>query len=271
LEQNLSEEEIHMRVDSQLKKTLLITSVVGMLLPVLGVAGAFKGTDCVSETKRPLSDFLGAQGTSGSNFFPPVPDYVGWAGPGPVANVEDYVTFALVDYAGLANSCTECEPQIILDLNTQVTGQVRECTLPADAEGNVKARVTVKLVTANALGFAQSIADLVANGFDFANTPTNFGAKAVEVAAGAEAAKGPAFLTTTFTIEHPGDPLPDFLDVAFTADYAPASLDFHSTTIGRLPDGKRARLKVDQAATQGEDGAWIYSVESVEIVVPGNE
>jgi len=265
-----------MRVDSLLKRTVLATAVAGMLLPVLGVAGAFKGEDCVSETMRPLSDFLDAQGTSGSTFFPPVPDYVGWAS-------SDLVTFALVDYAGLAN-------RYIVDngaksLNTQVNGQVRECTLPADAEGNVKARVTVKLVTANALGFAQSIADLSATNppFDFANTDTNFGAKAVDVAAGAEAAKGTAKLTTTFTIESPGAALPDFLDVAFIPEpgddtypyaYAPASLDFHSTTIGRLPDGQRARLNVDQvAATQGtgEEAGWVYSVENVEIVVPGNQ
>ncbi|MGB5406223.1 MAG: hypothetical protein WBN43_05450, partial [Thiogranum sp.] len=95
-------------------------------------------------------------------------------------------------------------------------------------------------------------------------------AKAVDVAAGAEAAKGTAKLTTTFTIAGPGLPLPDFLDVNFTENYKPASLDFHSTTIGRLPDGQRARLIVDQVATQGEDGAWMYSVEDVEIVVPGN-
>ena len=248
-----------MRINSLLKKTLLITSVAGMLLPGLGVAGAFKGEDCVSETKRPLSDFLTAQGTSGSSFFPPVPDYVGWAS-------SDFVTFALVDYAGLANKYIEDSGA--KSLNTQVTGQVRECAL---ADGT--ARVTVKLVTANALGFAQSIADLSATipPFDFANTDTKFGAKAVDVAAGAEAAKGTAKLTTTLTIAGPGEPLPDFLDVNFTEDYKPASLDFHSTTIGRLPDGQRARLIVEQVATQGEDGVWMYSVEDVEIVVPGNQ
>ena len=71
-EEYLNYEEIHMRINSLLKKTLLITSVAGMLLPGLGVAAAFKGTDCVSETKRPLSDFLDAQGAN-SSFFPPVP------------------------------------------------------------------------------------------------------------------------------------------------------------------------------------------------------
>ena len=243
-----------MRINSLLKKTLLITSVAGMLLPGLGVAAAFKGTDCVSETKRPLSDFLAAQGT-GSTFFPPVPDYVGWAG-------GDFVTFALVDYAGLANAYMEAEGG--RSLHTRVTGQIRECAL-----ANGTARVTVKLVTANALGFAQSIEELTANDFDFANTDTNFGAKAVDVVAGAEAATGPAFLTTTFTVVAPGADLPDFLDVANTAGYAPASLDFRSTTVGRRPDGKRALLKVEQVAAQGADGAWVYTVEKVEIVDPG--
>lgn len=251
-----------MRVDKLMSKTLLITSVIGMLLPALGVAGAFKGgNECVSETKRPLSDFVDAQGTS-STFFPPVPDYVGWAGPGPVVDVADYDTFGLVDYAGLANAYIEGVGGP--SLHTQVNGQVRECVL---ADGT--ARVMVKLVTANALGFAQPIADLVESDFDFANTDTNFGAKAVDVAGGADAATGPAFLTTTFTIEAPGVDLPDFLDVAFTADYAPASLDFRSTTVGRRPNGKRALLKVEQVATQGADGVWVYTVEKVEIVDPG--
>ena len=214
----------------------------------------------MSETKRPISDFLDAQGTS-SSFFPPVSDYVGWAGPGP-GPAENYVTFALVDYAGLGNSyIVESGAK---SLHTQVTGQVRECAL---ADGT--ARVTVKLVTANALGFAQSIEDLAANDFDFASTPTNFGAKAVDVVGGAAAATGPAFLTTTFTVAHPGDPLPDFLDVNYTQDYAPASLDFRSTTVGRRPDGKRALLKVDQVATQKAGEDWVYSLENVEIVDTG--
>jgi hypothetical protein len=239
-----------------LKRALLATAVVGMLVPALGVAGAFKGNDCISVTKRPLSDFLDAQGSS-STFFPPVPDYVGWAG-------TDFVTFGLVDYAGLADAYIASQDPT-LSLNTQVKGQVLECALP-----DGRARVTVTLVAANALGFAQSIAELIANDFDFAGTETNFGAKAVDVAAGATPAKGPAKLTTTFTIGEPGAPLPDFLDVNYTTDYAPASLDFSSKTIGRLPDGRRAALEIEQVATQDEDGVWTYSIEAVDIVVPGN-
>jgi hypothetical protein len=74
---------------------------------------------------------------------------------------------------------------------------------------------------------------------------------------------------TSFTIEYPGAPLPDFLNVVYTLDYAPGSLDFRSTTIGRRPDGKRAILKVEQVATQSAAGDWIYTVENVEIVDPG--
>jgi len=239
-----------------LKRALLATAVVGMIVPVLGVAGAFKGDDCISETKRPLSDFLDAQGSS-STFFPPVSDYVGWAG-------TDFVTFGLVDYAGLADAYIASQDPT-LSLNTQVTGQVRECAL---SDGSAK--VTVTLVTANALGFAQSIEDLIANDFDFAGTETNFGAKAVDVVAGATPAMGPAKLTTTFTIAEPGGPLPDFLDVNNTTDYAPASLAFSSKTIGRLPDGRRAALEIEQVATQDEDGVWTYSIETVDIVFPGN-
>jgi hypothetical protein len=188
-------------------------------------------------------------------FFPYVKDYVGWAG-------SDFVTFALVDYAGLANQYIVANGG--KSLNTQVTGRVTECAL---ADGTV--RVTVKLVTANALGFAQSIEKLVANDFDFLNTPTNFGAKAQDVVGGAAAAKGTAFLTTTFTIAEPGEPLPDFLAVVNGGDYAPASLSFKSTTIGRRSNGKHARLEVEQVAATDADGNWVYTIETVEILGPG--
>ncbi len=151
-----------------------------------------------------------------------------------------------------------------LSLNTRVTGQVRECTL---ADG--RARITVALVTANALGFAQSIEEIITNEFDFAGTATILGAKAVDVVAGAAPAKGPVKFTTSFTIEEPGAPLPDFLDVVNTVEYAPASLVFESKTIGRLPDGQRAFLEIEQVATQAEGADWTYSVETVEIVIPG--
>jgi hypothetical protein len=90
----------------------------------------------------------------------------------------------------------------------------------------------------------------------------------VDVAEGAAAATGPAFLTTTFTIAKPGDPLPNLVDVvvADPGPYAPSSVDFRSTTIGRVPNGRRALLQVEQIGSYDTD--WTWSVEKVEIVVP---
>ncbi len=236
-----------------------VTALVAVLFPMLGKAGlvgeagALVGRKCLHVTTRPLSDFLDAQGTT-SIFFPPVRDMLGWAN-GPSIN------FGLVDYAGLAN-------EYIKDatghsLGTKVRGLVVECEL---ADG--KAQITVALVTTRALGFAQSVADLVENDFDFLNTPTIFGAKAQDVVAGADPALGLAHLRTTFVIGHPGDPLPD-IRIAFQAnmpDVRPITLDFRSITVGTLPNGKRARLRIEQVGATGEGGDLMFTREIVDIV-----
>lgn len=245
------------------KGSVLATAILGLLVGSPIQAAPLYGAvnDCVSVTKRPLSDFLAAQGTLNNppQFFPPVKDYVGWADSvDPETQLPS--AFALVDYAGLANAYIVAAGG--KSLKTQVTGQVFECEL---AEGTAK--ITVKLVTANALGFAQSIADLIDFGFDFLHAPTIFGSKAQDVVDGKQPAKGTAFLRTTFTIEAPGAPLPDFLELVNGNDYAPASLSFSSKTIGRRPNGKRARLDVEQDATNPGDG-WTYTVEKVQITDP---
>ena len=79
-------------------------------------------------------------------YFPPVKDYVGWADAA-------LTTFALVDYAGLANEYIKA--QTGHSLGTEVKGYVLECAL---ASG--RAQITVALFTTNALGFAQSVAVL---------------------------------------------------------------------------------------------------------------
>lgn len=81
---------------------------------------------------------------------------------------------------------------------------------------NGTAQITVALVATKALGFAQSIADLAANNFDFLDTPTIFGAKAQDVVNGAGPALGPATLDVSFRIAALGPrplALPDLLDV----------------------------------------------------------
>ena len=223
----------------------------------MGKAGQLVGKHCVHVTTRPLSDFLDAQGTT-SVFFPPVLDMLAWTD-------GQFVNFGVVDYAGLANAYIEANTGT--SLGTSVSGTVIEC-----ARDDGKAMISVVLSTKNALGFAQSIEDLIHNEFDFLNTPTIFGAKAQDVAGGADPALGPAVLRTTFVIENPGDPLPD-IRIAFQEnepDVRPITLDFSSTTVGTLPDGKRARLRIQQVGATDEEGNLIFTRERVDIVSDDN-
>lgn len=216
-------------------------------------AGLLVGKGCLRISTRPLSDFLKAQGTlPGPQFFPPVKNYVGWAD-------NPFVTFALVDYAGLANEYIK--EQTGQSLGTKASGVVLECK-----RANGRAQIAVALLTMRASGFAQSFEDLDENGFDFANTPTIFGAKTVDVVAGADAAVGPVVLLTTFSISAPGAALPDFLDVVNNiAPYAPIKLSFTSTTFGKCSDGTRARLDVHQVAASNDEDELVFSREIVEL------
>jgi hypothetical protein len=208
------------------RKSLTALVLVGSIFPLASQAGPLADLDDLMGCHtRPLSDFLDEQGTT-TQFFPPVADYVGWFD-------ADFVNFALVDYAGLANDALN------LSLGTSVSGTVLECS----RDGG-RAEISVVLSTRKALGFAQSIAAITNNGFDFASTPTIFGNKAVDVAAGAPPAVGPATLRTTFFIDKPGDPLPDLTVLVNGNTYAPWTLDFRSTTVGT--HATKARLKVQQ-------------------------
>ena len=146
-----------------------------------------------------------------------------------------------------------------------------ECSLASR-----KAQITVALFTTHALGFAQSLSVLAENSFDFLNTPTIFGAKAQDVVKGEKPALGPVTLFTTFTIPHPGGPLPDFLDVALSnpTEYGPAKFSFASTTFGKCAyNGRLARLDVHQNAStedQADDqDLWkwkVYTTEEVQLL-----
>jgi len=122
------------------------------------------------------------------------------------------------------------------------------------------------------LGFAQSREDLEATNFHFLNTPTVFGAKAQDVVDGTDAVVGPVTLLTTFSISAPDADLPDLLDVINNpAQHAPVKLSFTSTTFGRCPDGRKARLDVHQVASTQVDPTnhqivLVFSIEKVEVV-----
>jgi len=231
-------------------KTVIGALAVGaFVLPSVADAGP---PDCRGHvTQRPIADFLEAQGTN-STFFPPVPDYVGWTD-------GDFTTFALIDYAGLANDYIDDETGTSLGTETLGLVKEREC-VGGEAEV-VEAEVNVKLFTKNALGFAQNIQDILKDGF--AAAPTIFGNKAVDVVAeDADAALGSATLDVTFRIAAPGAALPDLLDVVNTNDYDPVKLHFHSVTFDQ-----QSVLHVHQkAATDDESGELVYSQEVVKIV-----
>lgn len=215
------------------------------------------------ETKtRPCSVFLNAQGTT-SRFFPPVKDYVGWTDAvDPQTGLPK--TFGLVDYAGLANEYIKARTG--KSLGTTVTCLVTERAL--DDGG---AKITVALVATNALGFAQSVAELNANNFDFLGTRAIFGAKAVTsapgekgVVDGARPALGPALLDVSFRIQEPGGPLPDLVDVLVDnrCNYAPINYRFGSFTYGQ-----KALLHIKQEAVPaGPPDCVTITKEVVEIV-----
>lgn len=229
-------------------------ALLAALLPLPGEARPVEKRgqphgNCVSLA---IDDFVNQQGQT-VQFFPPVQDYGGWTD-------GKFVTFALVDYAGLADDYIK--GQTGKSLGTEVTGSVLKCPLD-----DGRAEVTVALSTRKVLGFAQLIADLEANGFDFVGTPTVFGAKAQDVVAGAAAATGPATLFATFTISSPDALLPDLLDVINNpASYAPVKLSFMSTTCGKSANGRKARLDIHQMASTNKNNELVFSVERVKVV-----
>jgi hypothetical protein len=257
----LSEEHVMKPQDLKHWRNVVIsvTALLAVLLPTrgkagpMGEAGSLVSTTCVQVTTRPLAAFLDAQGTT-SRFFPPVEDMVGWD------DGSAGINFGLVDYAGLANAYIEATTGT--SLGTAVSGTVTEC---ARADGT--AMIAVDLNTENALGFAQSIQDLSDHHFNFLQTPTIFGAKAQDVVTGAAPALGAVQFQTTFVIGHPGDPLPD-IRIAFQdnkPDVRPITLDFRSTTVGTLPDGTGASLRIHQVAATDEVGNLIFTKEIVDI------
>lgn len=217
--------------------------VLGEAAP-LGEAGPQVATPPLQVTMRSLSEFLAAQGTTSPKFFPPVANYVGWADAA-------MTTFALIDYAGLADDYLQSQ------LGTQVTGSVTETEL---ADG--RAQIAVDLFTTNALGFAQSVADLTSHKFKFKNTPTIFGNTAKDVRHGADAAVGESHFFITFTLPSPGAPLPDLVDVLVNhpEEFGTIDVNFTATIPGPCEQGTRAVLHVVQTGPPGGGGTEIVEI-----------
>ena len=67
-------------------------------------------------------------------------------------------------------------------------------------------------------------------------------------------------------ISNPGADLPDWVDVINNpGDYAPVKMNFLSHTIGKRPDGTKAKLTVHQVAETDESDALVFSKEVVDL------
>jgi hypothetical protein len=214
---------------------------MGEAVPQVATAPLKATTPPLKVTFRPLSEFLDAQGTTSPLFFPPVPNYVGWS------DDPEETTFALIDYAGLANDYLD---SLGVKLGTRVDGFVIQSEF---ADG--RTQIAVALFTTKALGFAQLLADIDKVGF--LNAPTIFGNKAQDVANGAKAAVGQSTFFVTFSISGPEAPLPDLnnvVDVVKHPEFSPVDINFTATIPGKCEHGKhgtRAVLHVDQAGPPG--------------------
>lgn len=232
----------------RLRSLALVVLCMGLALALPAHAGG-------GSQKRPLADFLDAQGTT-SIFVPPVPDYVGFAD-------GDFITFALVDYAGLANTWIENETGGAQSLGTRVSGTVKERARP-----DGRAEVRVQLETKNALAWAFLFKDA---DFDdplvFLNTRLAFGARAQDVvAAGAEPALGKVTLDITFMNSALGAPLPDLVQLVNepASGQKPLTFRFEAEARGVKQDGTRAHLRIRQLCSD-TGGGQTCATEIVEI------
>ena len=232
---------MHLQAKDHLPRHRTLSCFAALLLSCVGSVAHAQGGPA---TVRSLDEFLEAQGAT-SQFVPPVGDYVGWVD-------ADVATFALIDYAGLANDYVETESGGTISLGTKVNGTVIE---RPQADG--RAKVRVRLATRNALAWAFSVADadFENDPLPFLNTPLSFGARAQDVLSGAEPSLGVAILDVSFFNSSPGAPLPDLVQTlnAPTPEQVPWSLSFRALAPGTASDGELAILEVRQVCNGDVD------------------
>lgn len=199
-------------------------------------------------TEVPLQELLAAQGQSGSTFFAPIPDHLGWAqaycksgGLSCLAKFDParfcLGNFALVDYAGLTDKLIKTNYGDAASSGTVVTGNVFKRPL-----GGGLVEVAVSLHTKNALTFvmAPSIApagaaDACGNWLDFASGAILLGYRANELPPRplADRALGDSYFHVKF-VNGALDPLPDLL-MLFNTRYADIrEYSFHAVATGPL-------------------------------------
>jgi hypothetical protein len=211
-------------------------------------------------TKRPIEDFLTAQGKY-SSFFPPVKDYLGWAQglctSGGLSCLSPHFDatrfclgdFALVDYVGLAD-------KYLVENGADSSGTVMDGTILERRLSDTSVEVTVTLHTKNALTFVlpptPDVPPLCGFGFDFLSAPLLLGQRATAKPALADRALGESFLHISF-INALGDPLPDLLDLFYSRYSDIKEYSFQAVATGPLrpafgvADGTPGTVTVVQA------------------------
>jgi hypothetical protein len=240
-----------------ISKVITIFALTCMMIP-----GANAVNLCrldASVNVRSLNEFLDAQGTT-SEFVPHVPDYVGWTD-NPAPNPS--TTFALIDYAGLANNYIKSEGG--KSLGTKVTGTVVERTQGGRTE------VHVRLFTTNALAWAFKL-DSITDPFPlfFSTTPLAFGVRADDVL---DNGAKPALAVTYFDVKFMNTgrcaTLPDLQQlVNSTKPYqTPYSFTFQALAYGKS-DGKPALLRVEQVCANDGKGQACGAGKEVVTIIP---
>ena len=224
------------------------TKIFGLSLALLAVAVfATVNPSAAQTTNRPLSDFLSTQGTT-TQYFPPVPDFIGWTNNNPPT------LFAAVDYAGLVAKYLAAHGGP--SLGTTITGGITETRL---ADGTYEVVVTTN--TRNALAWACDVSNIFTN-------PTLFGSRGSELAANPNLpyALVNASFKVTFITTSAGAPIPD---ITGPVAYNLKNMKFSASGSGPVPGGGTAKLSVIQSGvfnTQGKGAtADAFPAENVSI------
>ncbi len=185
------------------------------------IQSAGSNPQVAAAVQRPLSDFLGAQGST-NGFIPPLPDFIAWS------NNNPQTLFTAVDYAGVVASYLESHGGPAL--GTRITGTVTERPL---ADG--RARVSVILHTDRALTWTIAMPPT-----NIATDPLLYGYRGTDLLA--NPALTPALSSSDLQVDFnntaPGAPLPDLITAFVLGQAQPGQelvmLSFHSRGQGPL-------------------------------------
>ena len=205
-------------------------------LVVCGLMLAAAAPAAAGTTRRPVTDFVNAQGQfpwggPGTQQVPPVDDFIGFTDPARGLAIS-------FDYAGLADDALGGL------LGTTFSGTITERPL---ADGRCLVHVVLHVDDA--------LAWVIPFDFDpnntsnqFGENPLAFGARFDDIVAGAAPAVGSGTLTIDFIAAECGAPMPDLIQLAVAPEEGQELLSLHlaATVEGQVPDGTAGKVHVTE-------------------------